>query len=194
MGRQTMRQSSTTPFTLCMKFAKLNNYRSSLGKKQTELWKYFMLTISTNLKEEITKLHSQGSSIADLEEQLENVQNSITKLVLSLPSNNEQSNNEESEKATPTKNEKGGDVSSREEGGTPCNQHSSSVNMRKMRKMLQNAAKENVRSIRAYVTELKECVAKLQSHKQLLVCKVLELKINEAAEYNLDSDDDVSEL
>ncbi|KAJ0960177.1 hypothetical protein J5N97_002044 [Dioscorea zingiberensis] len=58
---------------------------------------------------------------------------------------------------------------------------SSSVNMKKMQKMFQNAAEENVRSIRTYVTELKERVAKLQYQKQLLVCQVLELEANEAA-------------
>ncbi|XP_068641151.1 kinesin-like protein NACK1 [Aristolochia californica] len=202
-------------------------------------------SVSANLKEEITRLHSQGSTIDNLEEQLENVQRSIDKLVLSLPSNNTQTNeatcksnktpkkkkmplalsnsanrpsllrspcsplsasrmvleselenkapevddivvssaNQQcgSEKATPTKSEEGGDVSSRE--GTPCYRRSSSVNMRKMQKMFQNAAEENVRSIRAYVTELKERVAKLQYQKQLLVCQVLELESNEGAGY-----------
>lgn len=191
-------------------------------------------SVSANLKEEITRLHSQGSTIANLEEQLENVQKSIDKLVMSLPSNNPESNCEsvskaknqqkkkkilplassngvnrqnfirspcsplstshqvmendienrapenddniqseaqpESEKGTPTKNEEGGDASSKE--GTPVYRRNSSVNMRKMQKMFQNAAEENVRSIRAYVTELKERVAKLQYQKQLLVCQV----------------------
>ncbi|KAK9114874.1 hypothetical protein Syun_021671 [Stephania yunnanensis] len=49
--------------------------------------------------EEIRRLHSQGSTIANLEEQHENVQKSIDKLVLSLPSNNDQSNNEENQKS-----------------------------------------------------------------------------------------------
>ncbi|KQK07038.1 kinesin-like protein KIN-7A [Brachypodium distachyon] len=84
---------------------------------------------------------------------------------------------EGSEKATPIKSEDTGDISSRDE--TPRNRRSSSVNMRKMQKMFQNAAEENVRSIRAYVTELKERVAKLQYQKQLLVCQVLELESNE---------------
>lgn len=190
-------------------------------------------SVSANLKEEITRLHSQGSTIANLEEQLENVQKSIDKLVMSLPSNNEQQsdpevpkaknqskkkkllplassnvnrqnflkspcsplstsrqimdadvenkapenhnmvsgeNLPESEKGTPTKSDECGDVSSRE--GTPGYRRSSSVNMKKMQKMFQNAAEENVRSIRAYVTELKERVAKLQYQKQLLVCQV----------------------
>ncbi|CAL9148730.1 unnamed protein product [Musa hybrid cultivar] len=197
-----------------------------------------------NLKEEITRLHSQGSSIASLEEKLENVQKSIDKLVMSLPNNNHSvetnpkssksqikkkkmlpltvssnvnrpnlirapcsplsssrqvmesevenkvpendteshENISVSEKVTPSKSEDGGDISSRE--GTPGYRRSSSVNMRKMQKMFQNAAEENVRSIRAYVTELKERVAKLQYQKQLLVCQVLELEANEAAGYD----------
>lgn len=182
-------------------------------------------SVSANLKEEITRLHSQGNNIADLEEQLENVQKSIDKLVTSLPTD-QQSKSESkkkkllplassnganrhnfirspcsplstthqvvgteienrapengavtpsetpqvSEKDTPTRSEEGGDTSSKE--GTPY-RRSSSVNMRKMQKMFQNAAEENVRSIRAYVTELKERVAKLQYQKQLLVCQVI---------------------
>ena len=51
-------------------------------------------SVSASLKEEITRLHSEGNTIADLEEQLENVQKSIDKLTLSLPSNNQQFDNE----------------------------------------------------------------------------------------------------
>lgn len=184
-----------------------------------------------NLKEEITRLHTQGNSIASLEEKLENVQRSIDKLVMSLPSNHSaettpkssksqskkkkmlplttssnanrthfirapcsplssshqvlecevenkvpETNTEShenisgSEKVTPCKSEDGGDISSRD--GTPRYRRTSSVNMKKMQQMFQNAAEENVRSIRAYVTELKERVAKLQYQKQLLVCQV----------------------
>ncbi|XP_004300503.1 PREDICTED: kinesin-like protein NACK1 [Fragaria vesca subsp. vesca] len=208
-------------------------------------------SVSANLKDEITRLHSQGSTIANLEEQLESVQKSIDKLVMSLPSNFEQCNSEappkskkeskkkklsplsssnvsnrpnfirspcsplsasrqivesdeienrvpqhddtlfsetqpESEKGTPTKSEDCGDVSSKE--NTPY-RRSSSVNMKKMQKMFQNAAEENVRSIRTYVTELKERVAKLQYQKQLLVCQVLELEANEAAGYDMENDE-----
>ncbi|PHT47437.1 Kinesin-like protein NACK2 [Capsicum baccatum] len=211
-------------------------------------------SVSANLKEEIARLHSQGSNIADLEEQLENVQKSLDKLVMSLPSNNDQqSNNDAPQKAkhpskkkkllplassnsinrqnflkspcsplstarqvldceienrapdsddlsceiqmmqdneTPTKSD-GGDVSSKE--GTPY-RRSSSVNMRKMQKMFQDAAEENVRNIRSYVTELKERVAKLQYQKQLLVCQVLELEANEAAGYNLEDDENIHQI
>ncbi|KAL8056737.1 hypothetical protein ABFX02_04G138300 [Erythranthe guttata] len=211
-------------------------------------------SVSANLKDEITRLHSQGSTIADLEEKLENVQKSIEKLAMSLPTNTDHqqqpckdANNPKpkswakkkkllplassnglnrhnfikspcsplsasrqvlntddienrapdfddsaasaetnvvSDKDTPTKSE-GGDASSKE--NTPY-RRSSSVNMRKMQRMFQNAAEENVRSIKAYVTELKERVAKLQYQKQLLVCQVLELEANEAAGHNLEDD------
>ncbi|XP_074573287.1 kinesin-like protein KIN-7A isoform X1 [Curcuma longa] len=208
-----------------------------------------------NLKEEITRLHTQGSSIASLEEKLENVQKSLDKLVMSLPSNNQfdeatpkplksqikkkkmlpltmssnvnrphlirapcsplsasrqvlesevenrvpetdtelHENISGSEKATPSKSEDGGDISSRD--GTPRYHRSSSVNMKKMQQMFQNAAEENVRSIRAYVTELKERVAKLQYQKQLLVCQVLELEANESAGFDAaEGDDNMSDL
>ncbi|KAM0825213.1 hypothetical protein ACQ4PT_069701 [Festuca glaucescens] len=93
---------------------------------------------------------------------------------------------EGSEKATPTKSEDTGDLSSRDE--TPRYRRSSSVNMKRMQKMFQNAAEENVRSIRDYVTELKERVAKLQYQKQLLVCQVLELESNEGKSNDMDED------
>lgn len=277
--RQSMRQSSTAPFTLMHEIRKLEHLQEQLGDEanralevlqkevachrlgnqdaaetianlQAEIREMRSVrsvpkdvdvgtvvatnkSVSTNLKEEITRLHSQGSTIANLEEQLESVQKSIDKLVMSLPSNSEQCNSEastkskkeskkkkllplassnvanrpnfirspcsplsasrqvveseienrapenddilfsetqpESEKGTPTKSEDCGDVSSKE--STPY-RRSSSVNMKKMQKMFQNAAEENVRNIRAYVTELKERVAKLQYQKQLLVCQV----------------------
>ncbi|XP_043698538.1 kinesin-like protein NACK1 [Telopea speciosissima] len=304
LGRQTMRQSSTAPFTLMHEIRKLEQLQEQLGEeanralevlqkevadhklgnqdaaetiaklqaeiremravkstvKQVEMGEVVAAnkSVSANLKEEITRLHSQGSTIADLEEQLENVQKSIDKLVMSLPSNNQQFNCEvtpksksqlkkkkmlplatsnsaniqnlirspcsplsssrkvlesetenkapenndivssetllepEKEKVTPTKSEDGGDISSRE--GTPCYRRSSSVNVRKMQKMFQNAAEENVRSIRAYVTELKERVAKLQYQKQLLVCQVLELEAHEAAGYDVENDENTSDL
>ncbi|XP_059644226.1 kinesin-like protein NACK1 [Cornus florida] len=294
MVRQSMRQSSTAPFTLMHEIRKLEHLQEQLGEeanralevlqkevachrqgnqdaaetiaklqaeiremcavrpapKEVEVGSVVAVnkSVSANLKEEITRLHSQGSTIEGLEEQLENVQKTIDNLVMSLPSNNDQQfineaapkaknqskrkkllplassdsvnrqnfirspcsplsssrqvletenrapeyddvvSNETipaSEKETPTKSEEGGDVSSKE--GTPY-RRSSSVNMRKMQKMFQNAAEENVRSIRAYVTELKERVAKLQYQKQLLVCQVIEL------EDNLDNDESMPEI
>ncbi|KAL0415910.1 UNVERIFIED_CONTAM: Kinesin-like protein NACK1 [Sesamum latifolium] len=286
LGRQTMRQSSTAPFTLMHEIRKLEHLQEQLGeeasraldvlqkevachkqgnqdaaetvaKLQAEIREMRTMqpapkvvevgsvvsvnkSVSANLKDEITRLHSQGSTIADLEEKLENVQKSIDKLVMSLPTNRDQpscdatpktknpekkkkllplaSNNtlnmpnfikspcspisasrqvlnseienrapvfddavssetqSVSEKDTPTKSE-GGDVSSKE--NTPY-RRSSSVNMRKMQKMFQNAAEENVRSIKAYVTELKERVAKLQYQT------ASSLPANEEAGYDLE--------
>eukprot|EP00258_Populus_trichocarpa_P021563 XP_024437582.1 kinesin-like protein NACK1 isoform X2 [Populus trichocarpa] len=300
--RQSMRQSSTAPFTLMHEIRKLEHLQEQLGeeanralevlqkevachrlgnqdaaetiaKLQAEIRDMRTIqpvpkeveigsvvapnkSVNANLKDEITRLHSQGSTFADLEEQLENVQKSIDKLVMSLPNNNPQSNCEaaskaknqqkkkkilplassngtnrqnfirspcsplstsrqvleseienrapnnddivvsetmsESEKETPTKIEEGGDISSKE--GTPGGyRRSSSVNMKKMQKMFQNAAEENVRSIRTYVTELKERVAKLQYQKQLLVCQVLELEANEAAGYTIEEEENINE-
>ncbi|KAL0653805.1 hypothetical protein Bca4012_096496 [Brassica carinata] len=200
-------------------------------------------SVSANLKEEITRLHSQGSTIANLEEQLD-------KLVMSLPSNintgdetpktknhhhskkkkllpltpstlssrqsflkspcsplssskqvldcdaenkapQENNNSATTPQETPQKGEESGDVSSRE--STPLGyRRSSSVNMKKMQLMFQNAAEENVRSIRAYVTELKERVAKLQYQKQLLVCQVLELE-NDGAGYSVENEEKTAE-
>ncbi|KAK9050383.1 hypothetical protein SSX86_030649 [Deinandra increscens subsp. villosa] len=48
--------------------------------------------------------------------------------------------------------------------------------MRKVNKMYQNAIEENMKSMRAYVTELKENVAKLEYQKELLIDRVLELE------------------
>ncbi|XP_051113873.1 kinesin-like protein NACK2 [Andrographis paniculata] len=57
-----------------------------------------------------------------------------------------------------------------------------SINMKRMQRMFKKATEDNIQSIKAYVTELKERVAKLQYQKQLLVCQVLELEeANEAA-------------
>ncbi|CAM6098097.1 unnamed protein product [Calypogeia fissa] len=68
---------------------------------------------------------------------------------------------------------------------------SSSVDIRKMQNLFKTAAEDNIKSIRAYVTELKERVAKLQYQKQLLVCQVLELEAN--ADADAVSDDEVIE-
>lgn len=49
---------------------------------------------------------------------------------------------------------------------------SSSINVKKMQRMFKKATEDNIQSIKSYVTELKERVAKLQYQKQLLVCQV----------------------
>ncbi|KAK4757883.1 hypothetical protein SAY87_019184 [Trapa incisa] len=63
---------------------------------------------------------------------------------------------------------------------TPILKQSKSINVKKMERMFKTAAEENIGSIKAYVTELKERVAKLQYQKQLLVCQVLELEKNQS--------------
>ncbi|ESQ37568.1 hypothetical protein EUTSA_v10002392mg [Eutrema salsugineum] len=65
--------------------------------------------------------------------------------------------------------------------GTPVSRQANSVDIKRMKRMFKNAAEENIRSIKDYVTGLKERVAKLQYQKQLLVCQVLDLEANETA-------------
>ncbi|KHN45051.1 Kinesin-related protein 4 [Glycine soja] len=73
-------------------------------------------------------------------------------------------------KDTPRKDDKSCDsILSR--AGSPATRKSKSVNVMKIQKMFKNAAEENIRSFRVYVTELKELVAKLHYQKQLLVCQ-----------------------
>ncbi|KAI4335159.1 hypothetical protein L6164_013830 [Bauhinia variegata] len=82
-------------------------------------------------------------------------------------------------------NESCNSISSRE--GSPATRQSKSVNVKKIQRMFKNAAEENIRSFRAYVTELKELVAKLHYQKQLLVCQVLELEANKTANDEVDT-------
>ncbi|KAJ9183689.1 hypothetical protein P3X46_007512 [Hevea brasiliensis] len=197
-----------------------------------------------NLKEEITRLNSQESTIASLERKLDNVQKSIDMIVSSFPINEEtpdfksqlkkkktfpfalsNSSNMQNiirspcsplsssrgvvendienrvpensnllfsdnrlpkpSEVTPLKSSKSDCCASSREG-TPT-LRSNSVNVKKMQRMFKNAAEDNIQSIRAYVTELKERVAKLQYQKQLLVCQVLELEANEAATVEADA-------
>ncbi|XP_052200535.1 kinesin-like protein NACK2 [Diospyros lotus] len=191
----------------------------------------------TSLKEEITRLNTQGSNIAALEEKLENVQKSIDKLVMYLPNGGETPDSKtqmkkkrilpftssnaanmpniiwspcsplsssklmeceienrapksnglvsvgdtlQGSKATSLKRDDDRNcISLKDSASAP--RKSNTVNVKKIQKMFKTAAEENIRNIKAYVTELKERVAKLQFQKQLLVCQVLELEANEAA-------------
>ena len=75
------------------------------------------------------------------------------------------------QKDTPRKGDEScNSVLSRE--GSPAIRQSKSLDVKKIQKMFKNAAEENIRSFRVYVTELKELVAKLHYQKQLLVCQV----------------------
>lgn len=184
-----------------------------------------------SLKEELTRLNSEESNIASLEEKLENVQKSIDRLVMCFSSGEEtpdcktqskkkkilpftlsstpnmphiirspcslssrkileyETENRAPEsndsicssdaihrlKVTPRKSHEechrtpSSRMLSRE--ATPSSR-SNSVNVKKLQKLFKTAAEENIQSIKAYVTELKERVAKLQYQKQLLVCQV----------------------
>lgn len=162
------------------------------------------------LREEMARLNSQESNISVLEEKLENVQRSIDKLVMHLPSGEETpepktskkkkvlpftlSNtvnmpnlikspcsttsshkvmDREIENRTPKRisnNEDNCGTLLKENASTP--KQSSSINVKKMQKMFKKATEDNIKSIKTYVTELKERVAKLQYQKQLLVCQV----------------------
>ncbi|XP_057806591.1 kinesin-like protein NACK2 [Salvia miltiorrhiza] len=191
------------------------------------------------LREEIARLHSQGD-ISVLEEKLENVQRSIEKLVMNLPTCEETPESKslkkkkglpfslsnaanmqnlirspcsatvssnrvmehDIENRTPERNSvfSGVDSTPRqkriskndENHGSALRENmssqkqSSSINVKKMQRMFKKATEDNIQSIKSYVTELKERVAKLQYQKQLLVCQVLELE--EANEASTDDD------
>ncbi|GBG84191.1 hypothetical protein CBR_g38162 [Chara braunii] len=65
-----------------------------------------------------------------------------------------------------------------------------SVDIRRMQTLFKTAAEENIKSIRNYVTDLKERVAKLHYQKQLLVCKVLELEADARRSASISFEDD----
>ncbi|CAK8563930.1 unnamed protein product [Lathyrus sativus] len=91
-------------------------------------------------------------------------------------------------KDTPRKDDEScGSVVSQE--SSPASRQSKSVNVKKIQKMFKNAAEENIRSFRVYITELKELVAKLHYQKQLLVCQVLELEANKSVTKEMDTTD-----
>ncbi|XP_019085463.1 PREDICTED: kinesin-like protein KIN-7B [Camelina sativa] len=128
-----------------------------------------------NLKEEITRLNSQ--EIGALEKKLETVQNTIDMLVSSFQTDEQTSAPLSFGVTPPKRDDNRSRTPSRE--GTPVSRQANSVDVKRMKRMFKNAAEENIQNIKAYVTGLKERVAKLQYQKQLLVCQVLELEANE---------------
>ncbi|KAI3709734.1 hypothetical protein L2E82_39500 [Cichorium intybus] len=154
-----------------------------------------------SLKEEIGRLKCEENTIASLEEKLENVQKSLDTLVLCnkeegsrsplknkiLKNNGKMANFIKSpcspsativhniENMAPDNQKSEGD-NNKKNSSTPASKQPNSVNVKKIQMMFKNAAEDNIQSIKAYVTELKERVAKLQYQKQLLVCQVLELE------------------
>ncbi|KAL4563733.1 hypothetical protein LXL04_027778 [Taraxacum kok-saghyz] len=147
---------------------------------------------NASLKEEIGRLKCEENTIASLEEKLENVQKSLDTLVMY--------NNEEASRSPLKTKKTNGKMSNflkspcspsstiihNIENMAPDNQGEkkitntsktpNTVNVKKMQMMFKTAAEDNIQSIKSYVTELKERVAKLQYQKQLLVCQVLELE------------------
>ncbi|KAH7365814.1 hypothetical protein KP509_18G047600 [Ceratopteris richardii] len=83
-----------------------------------------------------------------------------------------------SHKQKPSGNKKEHELHEFDSKSTPRHQKTNSLDLKKMQSMFKTAAEQNIRSIRAYVEDLKERVAKLQYQKQLLVCQVLELEAN----------------
>ncbi|TQD93670.1 hypothetical protein C1H46_020674 [Malus baccata] len=144
-----------------------------------------------NLKDEISRWQTQAEDIKSLERKLENVQKSIDQLVISF------SNMQllvmtvvgSCKVTSPKSDEKGTCKSSKE--GSPAMQHSSTVNVKKMQRMFKNAAEENIRSIKSYVTELKERVTKLSYQKHLLLCQVIALEKDQEA--GIDETDNIDE-
>ncbi|XP_074273635.1 kinesin-like protein KIN-7B [Silene latifolia] len=174
-----------------------------------------------NLMDEINRLDTQGQNIESLEKKLENVQNSVDRLVSTLANNEDARESKAQSKRIkgipfnlnnspnmpnfmrapcsplssientivenkgPTSDSlsnsgrstpKTTSVASRE--NTPV-RGKSSFNVKKMQQKFNTALEESARNIRAYVSELKERVAKLQYQKQLLVCQVLEMEGSE---------------
>ncbi|XP_050388060.1 kinesin-like protein KIN-7B isoform X2 [Argentina anserina] len=82
-------------------------------------------------------------------------------------------------KCTPPKSDENGTRKSSKDRSPSAPQ--SSVSVKKMQRMFKNAAEENIRSIRAYVTELKERVLKLQYQKNLLLCQVISMEEDKEA-------------
>ncbi|XAR51115.1 Plus-end-directed kinesin ATPase [Bertholletia excelsa] len=91
-------------------------------------------------------------------------------------------------KNTPLKRDEGSNCLSSKDGAA-APRHSNTVNVKKMQKMFKTALEDNIQSIKSYVTELKERVAKLQYQKQLLVCQVLEMEANNPANDETDTVD-----
>ncbi|TQD94753.1 hypothetical protein C1H46_019607 [Malus baccata] len=130
-----------------------------------------------NLKDEISRWQTQAEDIKSLERKLENVQKSIDQLHLirspcsplnpsrrvmdyetenKAPENNDATPSDDTvagrrKLTSPESDENGTRKSSKE--GSPVVQHSSTVNVKKMQRMFKNAAEENIRSIKSYVTD-----------------------------------------
>ncbi|MED6217979.1 hypothetical protein PIB30_022735 [Stylosanthes scabra] len=145
-----------------------------------------------DLKKMISQFKNQGNTIASLERKLENVQKSIDKLVSTFgteetPDSKTQLRELEIENRVPTNNNIGGGGGTFARDGSPAARKSKPVDVKKIHKMFKSAVEENMKSFKVYVAELKELVAKLHYQKQLLICQVLELEVNESASEETDT-------
>ncbi|KAK9099598.1 hypothetical protein Syun_026643 [Stephania yunnanensis] len=167
-----------------------NNESISEPKAQLKKKKIlpFSLKNSTNRQHLIRSpcsTHSSATKVPEYE------QENISPLNDDLPSSGDKLQ-QYMKKATSSNREDGDHLSSSE--GAPVSRRKNSVNVKKMQEMFKNAAEENIRSIQAYVTELKGRVAKLQYQKQLLVCQVLEMEENEASTSEVDVEDEIPRM
>ncbi|KAM1501677.1 hypothetical protein FF2_026464 [Malus domestica] len=163
-----------------------------------------------NLKDEISRWQTQAEDIKSLERKLDNVRKSIDQLVISFSNSEENSECYETENkvrennnATPSDDtvagrckvtslrSDGNDTRKSSKERSSVVQHSSTVNVKKMQRMFKNAAEENIRSIKSYVTELKERVTKLSYQKHLLLCRVIALEKDQEA--GIDETDNIDE-
>ncbi|KAJ7979191.1 Kinesin-like protein [Quillaja saponaria] len=144
-----------------------------------------------NLMEEITRLNSQGSTIASLEKKLENVEKSIDKIVSSFPAGEETPECKrqlKKKKILPFNLSNSANMQNIIRA--PCSPLSSSRKV--MEFEIENKVPENNDALSSSdklpgphkATPPRsnefERVAKLQYQKQLLVCQVLELEANES--------------
>lgn len=134
--------------------------RNSLKKKERgtekENWN------SVNMSNIIRAPCSVTSSRKSMEKETENRSPESNSVGLGLNASLRQNNTPNSEETC--------SISSR--GNVSSKKQSNSINVKKMQRMFQKATEDNIQSIKTYVTELKERVAKLQYQKQLLVCQV----------------------
>ncbi|KAM2002480.1 hypothetical protein ACFX15_026174 [Malus domestica] len=168
-----------------------------------------------NLKDEISRWQTQAEDIKSLERKLENVRKSIDQLHLirspcsplnpfrRLIGYETENKVRENNNATPSDDtvagrckvtslrSDGNDTRKSSKERSSVVQHSSTVNVKKMQRMFKNAAEENIRSIKSYVTELKERVTKLSYQKHLLLCRVIALEKDQEA--GIDETDNIDE-
>ncbi|KAM1047377.1 hypothetical protein ACFX2C_026738 [Malus domestica] len=153
-----------------------------------------------NLKDEISRWQTQAEDIKSLEGKLQNVQKLKDQLVISFSNSEENSEckapcsplnpsrrvmDYETENKAPENNNA---TPSDDTVAGRC-KHSSTVNVKKMQRMFNNAAEENIWSRPSL--GLKERVTKLSYQKHLLLCQVIALEKDQEA--GIDETDNIDE-